>query len=286
MTTKTYTSLSRVGMEAISVPVIYQGMVVNASVDIGVEISQPQHRAIHMSRLYMAIQQFSQGELTGTRLHEIFAQAINSHEGIGEQGAITLRFTVLQQRASLVSKHTGWQAYPVTITIAGTPSAAQVTVQVQLTYASACPCSSALARDSAAQQFAEAFNTPRLHRNEVINWLQEHPQPIPHVQRSFATLRVALADADLELALTSLISKGEVALKTVVQTAVKRNDEQAFAELVGQHPMFVEDAVRRLDTVLASDKRWQGYEIKVAHHESLHPHNAVASVQRGVELTH
>ena len=63
-----------------------------------------------------------------------------------------------------------------------------------------------------------------------------------------------------------------------MQTAVKREDEQAFAQLNAENLMFCEDAARRIAAVLATDARIERYDASVAHFESLHPHDAVARV--------
>jgi GTP cyclohydrolase I len=63
-----------------------------------------------------------------------------------------------------------------------------------------------------------------------------------------------------------------------VQTAVKREDEQAFAELNAANLMFCEDAARRVAAALSGDERVERYDVRVAHFESLHPHDAVARV--------
>ena len=70
----------------------------------------------------------------------------------------------------------------------------------------------------------------------------------------------------------------EGALGTPVQAAVKREDEQAFAELNAANLMFCEDAARRVAAVLSSDPRVEHYDATVSHYESLHPHDAVARV--------
>jgi GTP cyclohydrolase I len=68
----------------------------------------------------------------------------------------------------------------------------------------------------------------------------------------------------------------EHALKTPVQTAVKREDEQEFALANGQNLLFCEDAARRIQRALDDDERIVDFWIRAAHHESLHPHDAVA----------
>ena len=65
---------------------------------------------------------------------------------------------------------------------------------------------------------------------------------------------------------------------TPVQTAVKREDEQAFARLNAENLMFCEDAARRVAAALSADPRIQRFDAEVAHFESLHAHDAVARV--------
>jgi GTP cyclohydrolase I len=114
----------------------------------------------------------------------------------------------------------------------------------------------------------------------VREWLESERglAATPHAQRSRADVRVALRPAFDELPLLPLVDAVEAALGTPVQTAVKREDEQAFAELNAANLMFCEDAARRVAAALAGDARVERYDIAVAHFESLHPHDAVARV--------
>ena len=43
-------------------------------------------------------------------------------------------------------------------------------------------------------------------------------------------------------------------------------------------PCFVEDVVRNIETELNGDKRFDSYEIKVVNYESIHSHNAFATI--------
>ena len=67
-----------------------------------------------------------------------------------------------------------------------------------------------------------------------------------------------------------------------VQTAVKREDEQAFALANGQNLMFCEDAARRMQRALDADERIADFRVQATHHESLHPHDAVAVATKGI----
>ena len=72
------------------------------------------------------------------------------------------------------------------------------------------------------------------------------------------------------------------ALKTETQVMVKREDEQAFAELNGANIKFVEDAARLLYRELAGDKRIADFQVACSHLESLHSHDAVSVIVKGV----
>ena len=64
---------------------------------------------------------------------------------------------------------------------------------------------------------------------------------------------------------------------------VKREDEQAFAELNGAHIEFVEDAARLLYAALAGDRRIADFQAACSHLESLHSHDAVSVICKGVQ---
>ena len=67
--------------------------------------------------------------------------------------------------------------------------------------------------------------------------------------------------------LTALIDAIEDALKTPVQAAVKREDEQEFARLNGQNLMFCEDASRRLQHRLVQMPIFEDFWVRVNHYE-------------------
>ena len=120
--------------------------------------------------------------------------------------------------------------------------------------------------------------------DEVATWLGEESSILatPHSQRSYAKLDVEVADADQAPTFVQLIDLVEQALKTPVQAAVKREDEQEFARLNGQNLMFCEDAGRKLKAALDRDRRLGDWRMEAVHVESLHPHNAVSVVVKGV----
>jgi GTP cyclohydrolase IB len=62
---------------------------------------------------------------------------------------------------------------------------------------------------------------------------------------------------------------------------VKREDEQAFAELNGSNAIFVEDAVRLICKSLEGEPRIGDFRVVASHQESLHSHDAVSILTVG-----
>ena len=87
-----------------------------------------------------------------------------------------------------------------------------------------------------------------------------------------------------DLPITDLIDGIEEVLKTPVQSAVKREDEQEFARLNGENLMFVEDAGRRIKKSLQEQSKFADFWVRIEHHESLHAHDAVGVFTKGREI--
>ena len=161
-----------------------------------------------------------------------------------------------------------------------------IELKIGVFYSSTCPGSAALARQLIQDQFENDFGrSGDVKISEVKAWLgtEEGIMATPHSQRSIAKLLIRLDDKLEDFPITSLIDRVEDVLKTPVQTAVKREDEQEFARLNGQNLMFCEDAGRKLKNGLAEDIRVEDFWVRVEHHESLHVHNAVSVFTKGVE---
>jgi GTP cyclohydrolase I len=71
-------------------------------------------------------------------------------------------------------------------------------------------------------------------------------------------------------------------LQTEPQVMVKREDEQAFAELNGAYSKFVEDAARVVYEQFDADARVRDFVIACSHLESLHSHDAVSVINKGM----
>ncbi len=280
-------ALDWVGMEHMALPLRVQadtGEVVQvaADADVAVDLRDVAARGIHMSRLYLQLQQRLAGDVLGAAsLRRLLPELVASQQGLAGAARLALRFPLLLSRPALQSDHHGWKQYPVALHAEWRDGRFMLAVQVSVEYSSTCPASAALSRQLNAERFAADFAEQDLvPRDAVAAWLASARglAATPHAQRSRAEVRAWLRPSLDELPLTALIDAIETALGTPVQTAVKREDEQAFARANADNLMFCEDAARRVAAVLGDDARIERFELAVAHFESLHPHDAVARV--------
>lgn len=283
--------LDWVGMNRIEVPVRVpapDGSLVQtpARVSAFVDLDQPGARGIHMSRLYLHLDRaLAEHALTPMAMRHLLRDFLDSHEGLSSRALLRIDFEYQTRRRALATDNAGWRSYPFSIiaTLEGREFGLELSYEV--TYSSTCPCSAALARQLVQQQFERDFAAAEpVDREAVVRWLgsEQGIMATPHSQRSIADIRLRLAPTFEAFPFDELIDLVEGALKTPVQTAVKREDEQEFARLNGQNLMFCEDAGRRVRHALESDERILDFWARCSHLESLHPHDAVAIVTKGV----
>jgi len=133
-------------------------------------------------------------------------------------------------------------------------------VHLDYVYSSTCPCSLELSEHA------------RATRNQLAT---------PHSQRSVGRLSVEVLEGAECLWFEDLIDMARNAVPTETQVMVKREDEQAFAELNAANPIFVEDAARLFAEQLSADARIGDFRVVASHQESLHSHDAVSVLTEG-----
>jgi len=284
-------TLDWVGMSDIHQPLIVDDAGISKSVhsrvQVFVDLNDAQAAGIHMSRLYLTLDTLSESQaLTVSSLKQLLHALIVSHAELSTRAFIQFDFDYFIRRKALVSDHSGWASYPVTLK--GTLVEGEVNIElgISVLYSATCPCSAALARQLIQAKFAEDFaGHNRVGFDEVKQWLGsgEAIHATPHSQRSTARVLVCLDDSLEHFPITELIDSFEAVLKTPVQAAVKREDEQEFARLNGENPMFCEDAGRKLKASLEEHAGVNDFWVRVQHHESLHAHDAVSVFTKGVD---
>ena len=276
-------ALDWVGMEGIALPIRLndRGLQAAAKVDVGVNLRDPERRGIHMSRLYLQLQQMlPQSRLDALALDALLAGLIESQQGASDRVQLLIRYDHLLERPALVSANRGWKNYPVALRSEHGAAGTRHLLSLQVEYSSTCPASAALSRELNADAFARRFGQGDVDADAVRDWLasREGMAATPHAQRSIADVEVELAAGFERLPVQALVDALEQALATPVQTAVKREDEQAFARANAENLMFCEDAARRVAAALSALPWVRAWSARVAHLESLHAHDAVARV--------
>ena len=286
-----HVTLDWVGMSDIHQPLLVRDGThtkhVQTRVQIYVDLGDEHAKGIHMSRLYLILDEHSETRpLTAAGLKLLLRSVLESHRDLSTRAFVQFDFDYYLRRQALISDNSGWNSYPVSIK--GTLMDGEITLElaIGIQYSSTCPCSAALARQLIQNQFDEDFGTDgQVDASAVRAWLgtEQGIVATPHSQRSDAKILVRLRDGLEYFPITDIIDRVEDTLKTPVQTAVKREDEQEFARLNGQNLMFIEDAGRKLKDALSGAEAITDYWVRLEHHESLHAHDAVGVFTKGVE---
>ena len=214
-------------------------------------------KGINMSRIIRSFYGHAEREFSC----EVMAAALDGYKDHLDSfdARLMMRFSYPAQIGSLRSGLRGWQYYDIAMEIADQGGQRLKAIHLDYVYASTCPCSLELSE----------------HARAVRGRLAT-----PHSQRSVARISVAMEPGAV-LWFEDLIEIARAAVPTETQVMVKREDEQAFAELNAAHPIFVEDAVRAFAAGLLADPRIGDFRVVASHQESLHSHDAVAVLTEG-----
>ena len=101
-----------------------------------------------------------------------------------------------------------------------------------------------------------------------------------HNQRALAKIAIK---ANSMVWLEELVSMAEAGASAPIYSLLKRPDEKYVTEEAYQHPRFVEDAVREIAMQLEEDQRIDWYQVTVESMESIHNHNAFATVEKRLD---
>ncbi len=214
-------------------------------------------KGINMSRIMRSF--YKHAERTFS--FEVIADALDDYiTDLGSVDArIQMRFSYPAKVQSLRSGLEGYQYYDIALELIETAGVRRKFMHLDYVYSSTCPCSLELSE----------------HAREVRGQLAT-----PHSQRSVARISVEVKSDDC-LWFEDLIALARSAVPTETQVMVKREDEQAFAELNAANPVFVEDAARLFCEALLADARIGDFRVVASHQESLHSHDAVSVLTEG-----
>jgi GTP cyclohydrolase I len=218
---------------------------------------QADKKGINMSRIMRSFYKHAEQNFDFGVIQGAIADYKHDLETLDARIQLGLRFPMQVQ--SLRSGLIGYQYYDVALEYVETGGLRHRVIHLDYVYSSTCPCSLELSEHS------------RAIRGQLAT---------PHSQRSVARISVQVAP-DKDLMIEDMITMARAAVPTETQVMVKREDEQAFAELNAATPIFVEDAVRLFAEQAQNDPRICDFRIVASHQESLHSHDAVSILTHG-----
>lgn len=253
--------IQHVGISNFRLPIRYRrregGEVMLETSVTGTVSLEPGKKGINMSRIMRSFY----GHADKLFSLEVIEAALDDYKSDLDSfdARILMRFSYPLQVESLRSGLSGWQFYDIALELADQEGLRRRFLHLDYVYSSTCPCSLELSEHARAQ------------RGQLAT---------PHSQRSVARVSVEILPGDT-LWFEDLIEACRRAVPTETQVMVKREDEQAFAELNAANPIFVEDAVRLFFEALQDDPRIGDFRVVASHQESLHSHDAVSLLTRG-----
>ncbi len=216
-------------------------------------------KGINMSRIVRSFYEHKDDVFTGEWMGKILCAYLKDVKSKDARLKVSFSYPMLHR--SLRSGLEGYQFYDVAFEGVMTSAGEwRRFIHFDFVYSSACPCSAELSEH--ARDTRSVYTVPHSQRSKARIVLEEAPGK-----------RIWIEDVHA-LCLGALL--------TETQVMVKREDEQAFAELNGAHLKFVEDAARLLYRAFDADKRVSDFRIACSHLESLHSHDAVSVICKGV----
>jgi GTP cyclohydrolase I len=219
---------------------------------------EAEKKGINMSRIMRSFY----GQADATFSYEVIERTLDAYKSDLDSfdARIQMRFSFPMKVASLRSGLEGYQYYDIALEVVDAGGVRKKFMHLDYVYSSTCPCSLELSEHA------------RQGRGQLAT---------PHSQRSVARISVeVMCDAEC-LWFEDLIEHCRIAVPTETQVMVKREDEQAFAELNAANPIFVEDAARSFCAELQKDPRIGDFRVVASHQESLHSHDAVSVLTEG-----
>ena len=214
-------------------------------------------KGINMSRIIRSFYEHKDNVFDANYIEDVLKLYKKNLGTFDAKIILKISYPILQE--SLRSGNKGYQYYNIAIECnLNQAGVFDKIIHFDFVYSSACPCSFELGEHA------------RKYRNKAV---------VSHSQRSTARISIKYND---HIWFEEIQKMCLNALKTETQVMVKREDEQAFAELNGAYLKFVEDATRLLYEEFNKDSRIVDFKIVCSHLESLHSHDAIGCIVKGV----
>ncbi|MFV0303726.1 MAG: GTP cyclohydrolase FolE2, partial [Paracoccus sp. (in: a-proteobacteria)] len=253
--------IQHVGISNFRLPIRYQrrdgGEITLETSVTGTVSLEAGRKGINMSRIMRSFYAHSEKQFS----LKVLEAALDDYQADLDalDARILMRLSYPVRVDSLRSGLWGWQYYDISQEVVEQAGHRLRIMHFDYVYSSTCPCSLELSE----------------HAREVRGRLAT-----PHSQRSIARISVVMNGPE-KIWFEDMVDLCRRAVPTETQVMVKREDEQAFAELNASNPIFVEDAVRAFAQQLMTDPRFGDFRDVASHQESLHSHDAVSVLTDG-----
>jgi len=240
--------IDRVGISSISWPIqvldrAYGTQDTVANVSLSVFLPRD-YRGTHMSR-FIEVLSTQEKQVTFHNMENLLS-SLREHLQ-AEEAHAEFEFPYFITKSAPVSEAKGRLRYDVRFIASMKGGSFDLITELTAPIQTLCPCSKEISAFGAHNQRAHAKIAVRMN---TFMWIEE------------------LAEIADECA------------SAPVYSLLKREDEKAVTEKAYSNPHFVEDSVRDLVLAMQNDKRITWYQVSVTSHESIHNHDAFASVER------
>lgn len=249
-------AIDKVGIKNIRLPITVKDRrkgIQNTVAEINFYVDLPHHfKGTHMSRFVEILNQY-RNSFDIHNLEDILTTARKKLHAL--KAHLELTFPYFIEKKAPVTGSAGMLDYLCTISAAGNGQSREsskvdlvLTVRVPIT--TLCPCSKEISKYGAHSQ--RSIVTLSIRPNENV-WLEE------------------------------LIEMIERNASAEIYSLLKRPDEKFVTETAYENPNFVEDIVRGVTETVARDTRIDWFEVSSENWESIHNHNAYASIERNLK---
>lgn len=247
--------IDKVGITNVLYPIILKnkkGMSVSTVGNLSMSVSLEQNlKGTNMSRLPILLSEFGENAWVLEDIKEdvkmLMLAMVKKMES--KDGYLEMEFEFFLKKKAPVSHFKGIMPYKCKIngSLHLEPSIEyDYIISVEVPVTTLCPCSKAISEYSA------------------------------HNQRGY--VQVSIRDNDL-IYIEDIIEMVESCASCEIYPILKRADEKYVTEKAYENPRFVEDMVRRVAEKLQQDNRVSWFSISSRHQESIHTHDAFASIE-------
>lgn len=245
-------SIHKVGIHGLSYPVCVRepgGTIQHTVASLNLFVDLPhQYRGTHMSRFIEVTERHAM-DMKLSSLDEILKDMLETFDC--ETAHLDISFPYFIRKSAPVSGMQSMMEYRARVEGSLTRGKKLALImEITVPVHNLCPCSKEISEYGAHNQRGEV--KIRAVTNKLV-WFEE------------------------------LIQIAEDASSAPLYALLKREDEKWVTEKSYENPKFVEDAARDVAVMLNQDPRIDGYSIEVSNFESIHNHNAYASIVHNLD---